>query len=87
MILNATAAPSAGAASSLSGSQTAAETKDMFLKLLVTQLRHQNPTDPMDGTQFAQDLAQFSQLEATTESQATLEQIRNLLQTMTSKTE
>jgi flagellar basal-body rod modification protein FlgD len=37
--------------------------KDEFLKLLTTQLRYQDPTDPMDGKQLAADLAQFSGLE------------------------
>jgi flagellar basal-body rod modification protein FlgD len=34
-----------------------------FLKLLVTQMRNQDPTQPQDGTQFVAQLAQFSSLE------------------------
>lgn len=37
--------------------------KDEFLLLLVTQLRNQDPTNPMDGQQFAAQLAQFSSVE------------------------
>lgn len=37
--------------------------KEDFLQLLVTQLRHQDPLNPMDGTQFASQLAEFSGLE------------------------
>lgn len=37
--------------------------KDEFLRLLVTQLRNQDPTNPMDGQQFAAQLAQFSSVE------------------------
>ncbi|MCC6773800.1 MAG: hypothetical protein IT360_21620 [Gemmatimonadaceae bacterium] len=37
--------------------------KNEFLKLLTTQLRYQDPMDPMDGKQMASDLAQFSGLE------------------------
>lgn len=37
--------------------------KDDFLKMLVTQLRHQDPLNPMDGTEFAAQLAQFSSVE------------------------
>jgi flagellar hook assembly protein FlgD len=37
--------------------------KEVFLKLLVAQLQHQNPLNPMDGMQFVSQLAQFSELE------------------------
>lgn len=37
--------------------------KDEFLQLLVTQLKNQDPLDPMKDEQFAVNLAQFSQLE------------------------
>ncbi len=37
--------------------------KDDFLKLLMTQLQHQDPLKPMDHQQFSAQLAQFSQLE------------------------
>jgi flagellar basal-body rod modification protein FlgD len=37
--------------------------KDEFLKLLTTQLQHQDPMNPMDGTKMTGELAQFSQLE------------------------
>jgi flagellar basal-body rod modification protein FlgD len=37
--------------------------KDEFLRLLVTQLKNQDPTNPMDGQQFAAQLAQFSTVE------------------------
>jgi flagellar basal-body rod modification protein FlgD len=34
-----------------------------FLTLLTTQLKHQDPTAPMDSNQFTQQLVQFSQVE------------------------
>lgn len=37
--------------------------KDEFLKLLVTQLGNQDPMNPMDGQQFAAQLAQFTSVE------------------------
>lgn len=37
--------------------------KEEFLTLLVAQLRHQDPMNPMDGQEFAAQLAQFSSLE------------------------
>lgn len=37
--------------------------KDEFLRLLVTQLRNQDPVNPMDSSQFASQLAQFNSVE------------------------
>lgn len=34
-----------------------------FLKLLVAQIQNQDPLNPMDGTQFVTQLAQYSSLE------------------------
>ena len=41
-------------------------TKDEFLKLFVTQLKNQDPLNPMDSTGFTTQLAQFSSLEQLT---------------------
>jgi len=37
--------------------------KDSFLRLLTTQLQHQDPLSPMDSNAFVAQLAQFSQVE------------------------
>jgi len=37
--------------------------RDTFLKLLVTQLAHQNPLEPQADGEFLAQLAQFSSLE------------------------
>lgn len=37
--------------------------KDAFLQLLVTQLKHQDPLNPMDDKEFVAQLAQFTSLE------------------------
>lgn len=61
-----------GSASSTQGSLSAASTttgaggkmgKDEFAKLLIAQMTHQDPMNPMDGTQMAAQLAQFSSVE------------------------
>ncbi|MCX6135327.1 MAG: flagellar hook capping protein [Ignavibacteriales bacterium] len=48
--------------------------KDDFLNLLVTQMQHQDPLDPMKGTEFAAQLAQFSSLEQLTNINSNLTQ-------------
>lgn len=46
-------------------SQTDPQTvgKDMFLKLLVAQLKYQNPMEPVDSSQFMAQTAQFTMVE------------------------
>ena len=59
-ILGTTAAAGSNAASS----QTRlAGDYDSFLQLLTTQLKNQNPLDPLDTNQFTQQLVQFAQVE------------------------
>ncbi len=53
--------------------------KETFLKLLVAQIRNQNPLDPADGIEFLTQLAQFSQLEQMFEIRSELETIRKAL--------
>jgi flagellar basal-body rod modification protein FlgD len=45
-----------------SGTESAA-TKEMFLQLLVAQIKNQDPLNPTDSVQFVSQLAQFSELE------------------------
>jgi flagellar basal-body rod modification protein FlgD len=42
---------------------TASDIQMDYMKLLVTELRNQNPLEPMDNSQMASQLAQFSQLQ------------------------
>jgi flagellar basal-body rod modification protein FlgD len=48
-----------------------------FLKLLVAQLKNQNPLQPQDGSQFIAQLAQFSSLEQQVQMRQDLDAIKN----------
>ena len=53
--------------------------KNVFLQLLVAQLKYQDPESPADGTQFVTQLAQFSQLEDSGQMMNDLDAIRQAL--------
>lgn len=59
--------------------------REAFLTMLVTQLQHQDPLNPMEGTDFTAQLAQFSQLEAAFNTNKTLESMLATMQTGSSK--
>jgi flagellar basal-body rod modification protein FlgD len=47
----------------------------MFLKLLTTQMQNQDPLDPMDTSEYTQQLVQFSQVEQSIKQSASLQDI------------
>jgi flagellar hook assembly protein FlgD len=53
--------------------------KEEFLKLLVAQMKNQDPLNPMDGQQMAAQLAQFSSVEQLINANDTLLKIRDLM--------
>ena len=53
--------------------------KDTFLKLLVTQLEHQDPLEPQENSEFLAQLAQFSSLENLQSITSEIAQLRELI--------
>ena len=63
--------------SSSGGTQQASNlaSQNVFLQLLVAQLKNQDPEQPTDGTQFVTELAQFTTLQEDTQSASDLDKI------------
>lgn len=47
----------------IAGTSQASEIQMDYMRLLVTQLRNQNPLEPLDNQEMASQLAQFTQLQ------------------------
>jgi flagellar basal-body rod modification protein FlgD len=82
-----TSTPSSGASSSSSSSASNAITaaaggamgKDQFVQLLVTEMKNQDPMNPMDGKDLAAQLAQFSSVEQLMNINTKLDNFTSLL--------
>jgi flagellar basal-body rod modification protein FlgD len=73
------ATQSSGTSGSTQSTNRATSTRDLgqdaFLKLLTTQLQHQDPTKPQDNGEFIAQLATFSSLEKLSSISTRLDQI------------
>ena len=56
-----------------SAEKTSTVSYDNFLKLLLTQMKNQDPTDPMKSTEYMAQLATFSQVEQAVKSNEKLD--------------
>ena len=67
--------------------KTTAMSKDDFLKMLIAQLKNQDPTNPQQGTEFATQMAQFASVEQLTNVNTALQtQNQNNLNLMNAQT-
>ena len=79
MVDNVGSATSSGYTPGVTGAASNKDTKDAtlnyenFLKLLVAQMKNQDPTEPMDASQQMAQLATFSQVEQTIKTNKNLE--------------
>ncbi|MFD1032792.1 flagellar hook capping FlgD N-terminal domain-containing protein [Metaplanococcus flavidus] len=72
-VTNTTAANTMGGTAAKTGDQQNSLGQDAFLKILITQMKHQDPMEPLKDTEFIGQMAQFT----------SLEQLTNLNKTMT----
>lgn len=74
MSISGTQATTNNATASTAKSKTQVD-YDSFLKLLVAQMKNQDPTNPMDSTQYVAQLASFSQVEQSVNINAKLDSL------------
>ncbi len=73
--LNSTPSTSTPTTGSAKDTATFGKNFDQFLKLLVTQMQNQDPLEPMDASEFTNQLVQFSGIEQNIKSNTLLEKI------------
>lgn len=72
-------AATAAVTSAAASSRTDGLGRDAFLQLLVTQLRNQDPLQPIENGEFLAQLAQFSSLEKLTDIETSIQELNQLL--------
>jgi len=80
----ATTAPNTQKSSAAAQVGGTAPDQQMFLQLLVAQIKNQDPLNPTDSTQFVAQLAQFSDLEQTIAIRQNTDSITKTMTALTS---
>jgi flagellar basal-body rod modification protein FlgD len=73
--------PVASSTGSVVDQQTIAGNFQLFLQLLTTQLKNQDPTSPLDTNQFTQQLVQFASVEQQLKTNSSLDALVNINKT------
>jgi flagellar basal-body rod modification protein FlgD len=84
-ITSAAAGTTTGTTTQTPATSKAKEQQSQFLQLLVAQIKGQNPLDPMQGSEFVSQLAQFSSLEQLTHISGSMDSVQQLLSTQNQK--
>lgn len=84
-VMGATASPQPQVAAAAAAASEPAVGKEFnsFIKLLIAQMRNQDPLAPVDSTQFVQQLATFSSLEQQVNSNTQLGSIASMMSNLT----
>jgi len=78
--VNSTAQSFSRTSTTATGANSATSQRDLFMSLLVAQLKNQDPLSPQDGTAFVAQLAQFNSLDQLVGIRQSIEQLSALLQ-------
>jgi len=78
---NVTSATNAATAAAAATGSSAANTQDRFLKLLVTQMKNQDPLNPMDNAQVTSQMAQLSTVSGIDKLNVTLQALSDSMTT------
>ncbi len=81
MNISAIQAATGSASPQSNGATDETSDRDLFMTLLVAQLKNQDPLAPQEGTEFVAQLAQFNSLDQLTNIRQSIEQlVRNTQQ-------
>ena len=67
-----------GVSKGTNAAQTLSADMDTFLTLLTTQLQYQDPLDPMDASEYTNQLVQYSNVEQAIQTNTKLDNLLNL---------